>query len=170
MLGLVRMQAPVHGYDVRRTLLTWRADEWANVNPGSIYHALKTLTRDGFVRVVETGRRGSRPERTAYELTADGETEFITLLRESLWTVSSYPLPLYAGLAFVTALRRDEVLGVMRSRVVQLDAAMASLRFVQTCDLDAGHAELLTLKASLGGAEASWARAFVDRIEAGDYR
>lgn len=106
----------MHGYDVRRTLLTWRADEWANVNPGSIYHALKTLTRDGFFRVAETGRRGSRPERTAYELTADGQTDFATLLRKSLWTVSSYSLPLHAGLAFVTALRRDEVLAVMRNR------------------------------------------------------
>ena len=170
VLGVVRMSQPVHGYDVRRTLLTWRADEWANVNPGSIYHALKTLTRDGFVRVAETTRRGSRPERTAYELTAEGEMEFVTLLRESLWTVSSYPLPLYAGLAFVTALRRDEVLALMRSRVAQLDAAMASLGFVQTSDLDAGHAESLALKAALGEAESSWARVFIDRVEAGAYR
>jgi DNA-binding PadR family transcriptional regulator len=31
----------VHGYDVRRMLLSWRADQWASVNPGSIYHALR---------------------------------------------------------------------------------------------------------------------------------
>lgn len=122
----------MHGYDVRRTLLTWRADEWANVNPGSIYHALKTLSRDGFLRVAQTGRRGSRPERTAYELTPDGETEFVTLLRGALWTVSSYSLPLYAGLAFVTALQRDEVVILMRNRIAQMDAAMASLRFIRT--------------------------------------
>lgn len=169
VLGVVRMSQPVHGYDVRRTLLTWRADEWANINPGSIYHALKTLTRDGFLRVTETGRQGSRPERTAYELTADGETEFVTLLRQSLWTVSSYPLPLYAGLAFVTALRRDEVLVLMRNRVAQMDAAMASLQFVSTAGLKAGHAELLALKGALGAAESSWARVFIGRIEAGEY-
>jgi hypothetical protein len=84
--------------------------------------------------------------------------------------VSSYPLPLYAGLAFVTALRRDEVLALMRNRVAQLDAAMASLGFVQTSDLDAGHAESLALKAALGEAESSWARVFIDRLEAGAYR
>ena len=99
-----------------------------------------------------------------------GETEFVTLLRESLWTVSSYALPLYAGLAFVTTLPRDEVLALMRSRVAQVDAAMASLRFVQTHDLDEGHAELLALKAALGEAEANWARVFIGRIEAGAYR
>jgi DNA-binding PadR family transcriptional regulator len=170
VLGVVRMSQPVHGYDVRRTLLTWRADEWANVNPGSIYHALKTLTRDGLMRVVETRRSGSRPERTSYELTANGEKEFITLLRESLCMVSCYALPLYASLAFVTALRRDEVIAVMRSRVAQLDAVMASLRFAQPPGLDAGHAELLALRAALGEAEARWARVFIGRVEAGTYR
>ncbi len=89
VLGVVRTSQPVHGYDVRRTLLTWRADEWATVNPGSVYHALKALTRDGFLRIAETSRRGSRPERTTCELTTDGETEFLTLLRESLWMVAA---------------------------------------------------------------------------------
>ncbi|HEY1485636.1 MAG TPA: PadR family transcriptional regulator, partial [Micromonosporaceae bacterium] len=40
ILGLVKWMQPVHGYDVRRELLSWSADEWANVAPGSIYHAL----------------------------------------------------------------------------------------------------------------------------------
>ena len=40
VLGVVRMFGRAHGYQVRRELLTWSADEWANVQPGSIYHAL----------------------------------------------------------------------------------------------------------------------------------
>ncbi len=170
VLGVVRMSQPVHGYDVRRTLLTWRADEWANVNPGSIYHALKTLTRDGFLRVVETGRRGSRPERTAYELTPEGEMAFFAMLRDALWQVSSYALPLYAGVAFVTALRRDEALALLRSRIAQLDAGRESQRFVDTGGLAAGHAELLALKGETVEAEARWTRAFIRRIETGEYR
>jgi DNA-binding PadR family transcriptional regulator len=56
VLGVVRTSQPMHGNDVRQTLLAWRADEWANVNPRSIYHALKALTRDGFLRIAETSR------------------------------------------------------------------------------------------------------------------
>ena len=37
ILGLVQWMQPVHGYDVRRELLSWSADKWANVQPGSIY-------------------------------------------------------------------------------------------------------------------------------------
>jgi len=169
VLGVVRTSQPVHGYDVRRELLTWRADEWANVNPGSIYHALKTLTRDGFVRVVAAEARGSRPERTAYELTPDGEAEFFTLLRNSLWQAASSASSLYAGIAFVTALRRDEAVALLRSRIAQLEAGREGLRFVETGSLDAGHAELLELKAVGCEAEARWARAFIGRIEAGEY-
>ncbi|OLB73567.1 MAG: hypothetical protein AUI14_25850 [Actinobacteria bacterium 13_2_20CM_2_71_6] len=33
ILGVVRLFQPVHGYDVRRELLSWHADEWANVAP-----------------------------------------------------------------------------------------------------------------------------------------
>ena len=38
VLGVVRIFQPVHGYDVRRELLSWRVDQWANVAPGSIPH------------------------------------------------------------------------------------------------------------------------------------
>jgi len=42
VLGVVRLFQPVHGYEVRRELITWHASEWASVKPGSIYNALKT--------------------------------------------------------------------------------------------------------------------------------
>ena len=50
VLGAVRIFQPIHGYDVRRELLSWRVDKWANVAPGSIYNALKTLTKEKFLK------------------------------------------------------------------------------------------------------------------------
>jgi DNA-binding PadR family transcriptional regulator len=59
MLGAVRIFQPVHGYFVRRELLTWRADQRAKINPGSIYNALRALFLHGSM-----GRRGdARPGR-----------------------------------------------------------------------------------------------------------
>jgi DNA-binding PadR family transcriptional regulator len=55
VLSVVRLLQPVHGYDVRRELLSWRADEWASVPPGSVYGALKTLERDGWIEAVAQG-------------------------------------------------------------------------------------------------------------------
>ena len=61
MLGVVRIFQPVHGYDVRRELMTWHAEEWANVAPGSIYNALKSLARDGLLEVVGTKQSAAGP-------------------------------------------------------------------------------------------------------------
>ncbi len=72
ILGLVRWMQPVHGYDVRRELLSWSADKWANVQPGSIYHALRKLTEEGLLREVATEQVGARPARTTYAVTAQG--------------------------------------------------------------------------------------------------
>ena len=85
ILGVVRWFQPVHGYDVRRELLSWHADEWANVQPGSIYHALKKLAEEGLLREVATEQVGGRPARTTYEITPKGEDEFQDLLNRSWW-------------------------------------------------------------------------------------
>lgn len=63
ILGVISASQPVHGYDVRRELWGWRADEWATIHPGSIYHALKRLTREGLLR--EVSPSGSAPGRRA---------------------------------------------------------------------------------------------------------
>ncbi len=76
ILGLVKWMQPVHGYDVRRELLSWHADKWANVAPGSIYHALRKLTEEGLLEEVATEQVGARPARTTYRLTPLGDEEF----------------------------------------------------------------------------------------------
>ena len=49
VLGAVQIFQPAHGYLVRRELVSWEAERWAHLNPGSIYHALKILTRQGLL-------------------------------------------------------------------------------------------------------------------------
>src|SRR5437899_3730180 len=76
ILGLVKWLQPVHGYDVRRELLSWNVDEWANIAPGSIYHALRKLTEEGLLEEVATEQVGARPARTTYRVTPAGDDEF----------------------------------------------------------------------------------------------
>ena len=54
VLGAVRIFQPAHGYLVRRELLSWDVENWAAINPGSIYNMLRTLTRDGLLEEVDT--------------------------------------------------------------------------------------------------------------------
>src|SRR2546429_6578436 len=102
ILGLVRWMQPVHGYDVRRELLNWNADQWANIAPGSIYHALRKLSEQGLLEEVSTEQVGARPARTSYRITARGENEFGELLRKSWWEYQQPIDPFLAGFPFLS--------------------------------------------------------------------
>nr|WP_296063739.1 PadR family transcriptional regulator [uncultured Actinoplanes sp.] len=127
ILGLVQWMQPVHGYDVRRELLSWSADKWANVQPGSIYHALRKLSEEGLLREVSTEQVGARPARTSYEITDKGKAEFQSLLRHTWWNLASTPDPFMAAFAFLPALPREEAASALRNRAVQLRAAVQQL-------------------------------------------
>jgi DNA-binding PadR family transcriptional regulator len=117
ILGLVRWAQPVHGYEVRRELLSWNAEEWANVAPGSIYHALKKLATEGLLREVSTERDGSRPARTRYEITEPGEREFQEMLRDYWWRYKSPVDPFLVAFSLVLALPEEEAAAALRNRV-----------------------------------------------------
>jgi DNA-binding PadR family transcriptional regulator len=128
ILGLVQWMQPVHGYDVRRELLSWSADKWANVQPGSIYHALRKLAEEGLLREVATEQVGSRPARTTYEITDKGGAEFQSLLRTNWWNLSAPPDPFLAAFSFLPALPREEASAALRNRAMQLRAGVDQLQ------------------------------------------
>lgn len=176
VLGVVRIFQPVHGYSVRRELLSWRAEEWARVNPGSIYNALRTLARDGFLEEGGTEVNGGRPARTAYRVAADGEAEYFTLLRQALWTVEHHdPVLLDVGLCFCWSLERDEVIEAMGARVKQLEATIAHLEhevrhLEQARTMPAHVAENFRLGVARCRGEADFAEGFAERLRSGYYR
>jgi DNA-binding PadR family transcriptional regulator len=177
VLGAVRILQPVHGYNVRRELLSWRAEQWANIAPGSIYSALKTLEREGLIEVVGTDQEGGRPARTVYRVTPEGDKDFSAMLRESWWTVTPPLDPLMPAVAFMPWLGRQELCAALRARVSQIEALLESSRYQATHvggDPTQGGTpehvvELNRLFEARMAAEAEWARALITRLEAGAY-
>lgn len=174
VLGVVRILQPVHGYDVLRELLSWRADQWLSVAPGSVYNQLKTLTRAGMLEVVGTEQQGNRPARTTYRVTRDGDNEFYALLRAALWRVDDASWePLYVALCFAPFLTREELDAALEHRAAQLDALRRSTDF-DLKGLDRGTApphvaEVYHLNRARFAAEAAWSRAFAERLRGGAY-
>jgi DNA-binding PadR family transcriptional regulator len=97
ILGLLKRMQPAHGYDVKRELESWQAHEWANIAPGSIYHALRKLSEDGLLEEVTTEQVGSRPARSTYRTTPKGDLEFEELLRRQWWEYSAPVDPFLSG-------------------------------------------------------------------------
>lgn len=172
VLGVVRESGgPVHGYDVRRKLLARGATSWANVAPGSIYNALKTLVREGFLEDLGKDRQGARPERTCFRLTETGEEEYRRLVRDTLRDARLPNHPLLAGLAFLPDVPPTELAELLRERAAALTAQAADTRTLATdirTDPQDGippHvAESYDLIATLQEGEAAWATALADRV------
>ncbi|MER6594839.1 PadR family transcriptional regulator [Micromonospora purpureochromogenes] len=172
ILGLVRWMQPVHGYDVRRELLSWNADRWANVQPGSIYHALRKLTEEGLLREVATEQVGARPARTTYEVTPKGEDEFETLLRSLWWQLHETPDPFVAAFSFLPAMPREEAAAALRNRANLLRAGVESMRASLDSDwmrntkpVHVGW--MFELWAARAEAEVAWCDRIAERIESG---
>ena len=173
VLGVVRIFQPVHGYDVRRELLSWRVDQWANVAPGSIYNALKSMTRDALLEIVGTDQVGGRPERTTYRLTNEGENEFQGLLREALWRVRQPVDPLMPALCFMPVLTREELIAALKNRIPQVRGQLEHVDFAIAQLPNPGTPEhvkeLYRLSAARVAAEVPWAEALIQRLEQGEY-
>ncbi|HCT77192.1 MAG TPA: transcriptional regulator [Micromonosporaceae bacterium] len=133
ILGVVRILQPVHGYDVRRELLSWHAHKWANLQPGSIYHALKKLTDEGALRELGQEQVGGRPARTRYEVTPKGNEQFRELVSTYLWELEEgHEDPFVAAFSFLFEVPREETVAALHNRARFLQVANEGMRAAYT--------------------------------------
>lgn len=173
ILGCMRWMQPTHGYDIRRELESWRAEEWANIAYGSIYFALNKLAEEGLIAISATDRVGKRPARTVYTLTEHGEIEFQRLLREFWWNYKPAIDPFLVAVSFMDQLPPEELSAALRHRAQAV--RVVSNSFVQQAtapivnDYKPRHvAELLRLMTSRIESEAGWAEAAAARVDKGE--
>lgn len=165
VLGVVRGYGRAHGYRVGNDLLSWGAGEWANVKWGSIYHALRRLTADGFLL-----DHDEVPGRTDYELTGRGEAEFQKLLRDALRRPNPRPDLVAAALAMLPSLPRADAIGLLRERLAVLEDERDKARAQVEGWTDPPHVrELFGLWQHTAAGGAEWTRGLIGRLEAGDY-
>ncbi|OXM73271.1 MULTISPECIES: PadR family transcriptional regulator [Amycolatopsis] len=177
VLGVVRMYGKAHGYQVRRELLTWSADRWANVQPGSIYHALKKMAAEGLLEAVPDEPEGRGPDRVAYRLTGDGETEFQVRLAQMLSQLgendAQNAFGFAAALTFLTCLPRQRAASLLQHRLTQMEGQLASVRHVLGHGVEWGQPahvnELYRLWATNVSATMEWVRNLIKRLEDGEY-
>ena len=127
VLGLLKTK-PMSGYEIQQILTRSQSDSWAGILPGSIYHALKKMEKEGLVEINSIEKTGNR-SKAIYKITADGESEFEKLLVESL-QVSSVFLPsnLYTGLSFIKHLTNDEIIQSLKQQQIVLEEQLDKLK------------------------------------------
>ncbi|MBK1785535.1 PadR family transcriptional regulator [Prauserella cavernicola] len=176
VLGVVRMYGSAHGYQVRRELLSWSADKWANVAPGSIYHALKKMADEQLLEQVRTEATGAGPDRVAYRLTDEGEAEFTRrlhqLLSEVKDDVNGNP-GFLAAVAFLPALERERAIGLLKYRLTQLKGNEANMAGLLEHGTQWGQPQHVNALYRLWQAQLAtaveWTADLVERLRSGEY-
>ncbi|MFI6057639.1 PadR family transcriptional regulator [Streptomyces sp. NPDC051286] len=174
VLGAVRQHGRAHGYQVRNDLEYWGAHEWSNAKPGSVYHALKQMAKQGLLIAHEIApSTAGGPPRTEYEITDKGTEEYLSLLRAALTSYDQKMDVLSAGIGFIVDLERSEAVALLKERVAGLAAWRASVTEYYTPEdgpESLGHiGEIMNMWVHSADAGAEWTRGLIERIEGGAY-
>ncbi len=174
VLGAVRQHGVAHGYQVRNDLEFWGAHQWSQAKPGSIYHALKQMAREGLLRAHDSApSTAGGPPRTEYELTGQGDAEYFRLLRHALTAIDEKPDMLTSGVGFVVDLPREEAVALLKQRVTALEEWRAEVTRHWTpggAPEEWGHiGEIMKLWVHTADSGAQWTRGLIGRLEGGAY-
>ncbi|MER5988176.1 PadR family transcriptional regulator [Streptomyces sp. NPDC001787] len=174
VLGAVRQHGRAHGYQVRNDLEYWGAHEWSNAKPGSIYHALKQMAKQGLLLAHETApSTAGGPPRTEYEITGRGVQEYRTLLRSAITSYDQKMDVLSAAVGFIVDLERAEAVALLRERIAVIESWRSSVTEYYTPEggpESLGHiGEIMNLWVHSADAGAEWTRGLIERIEGGAY-
>jgi DNA-binding PadR family transcriptional regulator len=167
LLGAVALFEPVNGYQIRRELLSWSVDDWANLNPGSIYNGLATLTRQG--RLVRHDLADGGRDVAVYELTDDGRTELERLVTAGLEEVSVADRKGFsAAFGLLPLVPPERALRSLVRRRVALEEVVARLATPPAPDAAPPHAlRTVVMWLDLAVAELAWLRETIELLKAG---
>lgn len=170
VLGAVRLFEPVNGYQIRRELLSWKVEEWAYINPGSIYSSLTTMTKQGYLcrHDLVDGTR----EVAVYTTTAAGRGELDELFGRAVQAVRALdPLPLHTAMSLCSLFDRQTVARHLDVRRSGLDLHLAELeeqRALAATGIAPPHiVRILDLQIAGARAEQQWVVATLDEIASG---
>jgi DNA-binding PadR family transcriptional regulator len=167
LLGAVAIFEPVNGYQIRRELISWGVEDWANIKPGSIYNGLATLAQRGEL-VRHDLRDGSR-EVAVYELSDAGRAEFARLFERAVTEVRpTSPLAFQTALSMLPLVTREDAKRLLRQRLANLDAEAEA--YAEKADAEHVPPHVLAIMdywERVGRTEREWLLRLLFRIEDG---
>lgn len=169
VLCLLR-ERPMHPYEMRLLIRQRNKDEFLDLKPGSLYHAIERLLPAGLIEVAETGRAGKRPERTIYRITTSGEQYLIAWLQELLARPQRDTTQFFAALSFLGHLAPTDVQQQLSTRLSLLEQEIAGLdAALQQLTPHLGRLLLLETEyaRAVKQAELDWLRGLVQDIRGG---
>lgn len=137
VLGLLD-EGLMSGYDIQQKIRQADAERWGGVLPGSIYHALAKLEREGYIQLAGMEHRGHR-QKAVYQITDQGRAYLPGLVEEALRTPDvRYPTDLYSGLSLLDRLPREQARRALEEQRTRLEEEYRALEQGERKNREAG--------------------------------
>lgn len=131
LLGMLR-RGRTHAYQLNE-FIERDMEHVIDLKKPTAYALLEKMEKQGWITQHQT-QEGNRPPRREYELTSEGETQFQTLLRETLAVPSPIYFTMDVALAFLPELPLTEAIALLRQRRAAVDTTLQELRKVPPHD------------------------------------
>ena len=119
VLGIL-MHRPAHGYEIQQYMQLHEVERWADILPGSTYHALKKMRVEGLVEVARVEFEGKR-SREVYAITEAGKAAFQALLLGAWQSPQpSVPINWYVSLPFWNFLEQGSLRGAIQTQLTEM--------------------------------------------------
>ena len=127
LLGIL-LGGKTHGYRLNE-YVTHAMSLYADIKKSKVYYTLGKLEKDGYVEQ-ETEREGKRPERRVYQITEQGSTYFLQLLRNNLGGFARTYFNDDIGIAFMDRLPKSEVRELLKKKREMTHSTLQQFREV----------------------------------------
>ena len=163
---------PLHPYGIQRLIKQWGKDQVVNVGQRTgLYRTIERLLAAGLIAVRETGRDQLYPERTVYEVTAEGRVVARDWLIEMLGTPKQEFPEFPAALSQLLLLEPAEMIEALDRRRARLAASLRALDEAAAAESALGLPRITALESeylrAVTAAEAAWLDGVVDDLRSG---
>jgi DNA-binding PadR family transcriptional regulator len=162
-----------HPYEIKRRLINAMVECYTDVDVGTLYYAIRRLSKDRLISTVSRQRVARGGMRTVYGITAKGKERFQGLLHECFEAEGSVSNTLYGALLFLHLCDPQRVVALLRGRLARqtgLIQKLAGLRRQMAPVLSTGGLQLLKHLELQRRLDRKWMAQLLAELEAGRVR
>lgn len=164
-------EAPMHPYRMQRLIKDRGKDEVINVaQRAGLYQTLPRLEREGLIAARQKETEERRPERTVYEITAQGRSTVLAWMRHMLSTPKSEFPEFPAAISFLPLLSPQDALHQLELRAAAIEEELARID-AQLAAVAVVVPRLFLLETeylrAVQTAELAWVKALIEDLHAG---
>ncbi|MGH8274338.1 MAG: PadR family transcriptional regulator [Gammaproteobacteria bacterium] len=169
ILGVLH-RGDFHPYEIKRRLAAAMVECYIDVDVGTLYYAIRQLSKDGLISAVTQERVARGGVRTVYTITSAGRAEFQKGLHAQFEKEGPVSQTLYAAMLFLHLTDLAKVEELVRRRIARLDELIAKLKPIRkelAPVLSTGGDHLLRHMDKQRRLDRDWLKSLLADIEAG---